>query len=44
MNFGDKNLLEIIKVIALAIIAISIGWIAIRFDDVIDLLAALVNK
>jgi hypothetical protein len=44
MNFNDKDLLEKIKVMSLVIIAISIGWIAIRFADVIDLLSLLVNK
>jgi hypothetical protein len=44
MNFNDKDLLEKIKVMSLVIISISIGWIAIRFDDVIDLLSVLANK
>jgi hypothetical protein len=41
---NDKDLLEKVKVISLVVIAISLAMIAFRLDDIIDLLASLVNK
>lgn len=36
--------LEKIKTISLVVIAISLGWIAFRFIDLIDILLIIANK
>lgn len=40
----DKEKIELIKMISLIVIAISTASIALRMDDVIDLLAVIGNK
>lgn len=40
----DRNKIEIINMISLVVIAISTASIALKFDDIIDLLAVIGNK
>lgn len=43
MKFEDKTL-EKIKILALVVIALSTSILALRIDDVIDILIVIANK